>query len=294
MKHTEPKISRRRFLKRCLIGGAALAVPADAILYEPRAVELTTHHVAVPNLPRERDGFRLVQLSDLHRRSLAPDAAITSAVRIANSTRPDAAVLTGDFIHHNPDDIVPCFEMLSELKSTLGSYAVFGNHDHWTDAPAVAAAMKRHGVTLLDNANVELEKGLYLVGIDDKWGGRPDVPTSFRQVNRNSSHVILSHTPLAVDLLKGRCGLLITGHTHGGQINIPFVPRSCLPGLRGWKYISGWYRVDQMLMYVNRGIGMVNPPIRFLCRPEVTLFILHPASTGLPHLASARINNPAS
>ena len=278
------RVSRRRFLKRCVLGGLALAAPADAILYEPRAVELTTHHVAVPSLPRKLDGFRLVQLSDLHRRSVVPDAAITGAVSIANSTRPGAAVLTGDFVGRDPDDIVPCFKMLSKLKSTLGSFAVLGNHDHWTDAAAVAAAMKHRGVTLLDNANAELEKALYLVGIDDKWGGRPDVPAAFQGVVENSAYVMLSHTPLSVELFNGRRGLLITGHTHGGQINIPFVPRNRLPGLRGWKYISGWYEVGDLLMYVNRGIGMVNPPIRFLCRPEVTLFILHRSSGCLPYL----------
>ncbi len=252
----------------------------DAVIIEPRSPVLTTYNVAIPNLPANMDGFRIVQLSDIHRRKTVPDSVIKKAVQIANSTHADAAVLTGDYVGKEPGNIAMSAQMLSGLKTRLGSYAVLGNHDHWTDANAVRKSFKAHGITILNNESARLAKGLYLAGIDDQWTGSPDVKAAFKNVGKTDACIMLSHTPLAVDLFKGHRGLLITGHTHGGQVMIPFVPRNRLPGLRGWKYIKGWYKVGNILMYVNRGIGMINPPVRFLCRPEVTLYILHPAKDG--------------
>jgi hypothetical protein len=123
-----------------------------------------------------------------------------------------------------------------------------------------------------------------VVGIDDHWAGNPDVDTAFGNVEESGAYVMISHTPLAAGLFAGKRGLLITGHTHGGQIVPPFIPRNRLPGLKGWAYIKGWYEVGDILMYVNCGIGMVNPPLRFRCRPEVTLYVLHPAKGSKPKL----------
>lgn len=253
---------------------AGTVLLAYSALWETRRLELRAYDVRVPGLPRELDGFRIVQLSDLHRSLIVPDSVIRRAVDLANSTRADVAVLTGDFVSRNAGNAGPCAAMLSRLQTRAGSYAVLGNHDHWTDARTVAAALKRHGITVLDNRSVEVAPGLYLVGIDDKWAGKPDVPTAFRGVPSDTCYVMLSHTPLAVDLFQGKHGLLITGHTHGGQVQIPFVNRKRLPGLRAWRYIQGWYREGDILMYVNRGIGTVNPAVRFRCRPEVTLYVL--------------------
>ena len=248
---------------------------AYSALRETRRLELRAYDVRVPGLPKELDGFRIAQLSDLHRSLIVPDSLIRRAVDLANTSRADVAVLTGDFVSRNADNAEPCARMLSRLRTRGGSFAILGNHDHWTDARTVAAALRRHGITVLDNKSVEVVPGLYLVGIDDQWAGRPDVPAAFAGVGSNACYVMLSHTPLAVDLFTGKRGLLITGHTHGGQVQIPLVNRKRLPGLRGWRYIQGWYREGDILMYVNRGIGTVNPAVRFRCRPEVTVYVLH-------------------
>lgn len=255
-----------------------------ARMIEPRNIELTTYHIAVPNLPPEMDGFKIVQLSDLHRRFVVPDDIIKKAVRVANSTHADAAVLTGDYVGYKSVDINPCFDMLEDVHTRLGSFAVLGNHDHWTDADAVNKSIKDHGITLLTNSSAKLTKGLFLVGIDDEWAGHPNAHAAFKKTDSKACCVMICHSPLSVSRFGNRKGLLITGHTHGGQINIPFVPRNHLPGLKGWQYIKGWHEVGGILMYVNRGIGMVNPAIRFHCRPEVTLFILHRAKGSKPYL----------
>lgn len=278
------KSIRRRLLVALAIVAAAMLV--DATIYEPRHPVLTVYHVAVPDLPANLDGFRIVQLSDIHRRRFVPDSVIARAVEMANSTNPDAVVLTGDYVSRNPEDIQPCFDMLSRLKPRLGKYAVLGNHDHWTDAKAVSESITRHHIKLLDNASARLSPGLYLAGIDDQWVGSPDVKAAFKGVPKDAACVMLSHTPMAVPLFAGHKGLLVTGHTHGGQVTIPFIPRNRLPGLLGCPYTEGWYRDGNLLVYVNRGIGMINPPVRFRCRPEVTLYILHPASDGRARVLS--------
>lgn len=266
-----------------------LLLPIGFFVYtsvlEPRNVMLTTYHVEIPNLPAELDGFRVVHLSDIHRRKYVPDSVIEKAVRMANATGADAAVLTGDYVSRYRKDIEPCTRLLSKLETRLGSYAVLGNHDHWTDGPAVSESLTRNGITVLHNANVKLGDGLYLAGIDDQWAGSPDGKAALRGVGETDACVMLSHTPKGWGHFKGRRGLLLTGHTHGGQAIVPGIPRNRLPGLLGWKYISGWYREGDILLYVNRGVGTVNPPVRFLCRPEVTLYVLHPSSDGL-----ARVN----
>ena len=157
---------------------------------------------------------------------------------------------------------------------------VLGNHDHWTGVEAVSASITRHHITLLNNASAKLGNGLYLAGIDDQWTGEPDVNAAFAGVPKDSACVMLSHTPVALPLFAGHKGLLLTGHTHGGQVHIPLMPLSWVSGFHNCKCIKGWYEKNGVLMYVNRGIGMINPPVRFLCRPEVSLFILHPAGDG--------------
>lgn len=286
---TRARTLRRRLALILLLAAATVLV--DALIIEPRAPVLSTYHVAVPNLPARLDGYRIVQLSDIHRRAAVPDSAIRKAVALANSTHADAAVLTGDFVGKGSAHIEPCFGMLAQLRTKRGSYAVLGNHDHWGRLDEICLAMRRHGVKLLNNSNAQVERGLYLVGIDDLWSGTPDVPSAFAGIDPGKTCVMLSHTPQAADLFRGHDGLLITGHTHGGQVQIPLIPRNRLPGLKGWKYIEGWYRVGGVLMYVNRGIGMIIPPVRFRCRPEVTLFVLHRASDNRARLVPAHAKN---
>jgi uncharacterized protein len=199
---------------------------------------------------------------------------IRKSVALANELQADIALATGDFVNRRAKNAGPCAEMLSRLKTKMGTYAVLGNHDHWTDAHIVRKHLEEHGIMVLNNERVSLAPGLDLLGIDDFWAGKPDCKAAWRHADASAAHVFVSHNPLAVREVKKHDCLMITGHTHGGQVNLPFISRDLLPGMKGWRYIQGWYRVGKVNMYVNRGIGMVGPPIRFLCRPEVTLYVL--------------------
>lgn len=279
-------MTRRQFLFRSLALGTMVILGGDAYVYEPRYPVLTSYDVAVPRLPGRLDGFRVVQLSDIHRRGIVPDRVIERSVELANSTNADIAVLTGDYVGKKLKDIDPCFDMLSNVHARLGSYATLGNHDHWLDAQAVSKSIVNHGITLLNNANARIADGFYLVGIDDTWAGKPDAELAFQGVDDNACYLMLSHVPDGIDLFKGRSGLLLSGHTHGGQIKLPAL--RWVPDMKTNKYVEGWYQKGDILMYVNRGIGMSILPLRFRCRPEVCLFVLHPSQSNKASLMDSK------
>jgi uncharacterized protein len=261
-----------------------LAFLLDAVVYEPFYPVLQTYHVAVPGLPKDADGFRIVQLSDLHRNIGLYDRTLRRGVELANATHADVAVVTGDFVSRSAANAVPCCRILRGLKTKYGTYAVPGNHEYWTDAPTVCGAMSRSGIKLLTNGNARLPNGVYLVGVDDEWSGTPDEETAFRGVGGRSACIMLCHEPTSIDRFKGHSGLVLCGHTHGGVLNIPVLVHVFARFAHCGGYISGWYERGSNLMYVNRGLGSVFPPVRFRSRPEVTLFVLHPTKAGRPRV----------
>lgn len=292
MKDSKVKVARKRAASNrsrkfrratkwlCLF--AVLAFIIDAVLYEPYHPVLTTYDVAVPGLPESLDGFRVVQLSDFHRSLAVPGGPIDRAVQLANGAHADVALLTGDFVSRNAANATSCCNSLSKLRTTRGAYAVLGNHDYWTNAPKVSRAITNSGIKLLTNRGLRLPDGLWLVGVDDEWSGAPDEVAAFRDVKPGDPCVMLCHEPISIKRFAGRTGLLVTGHTHGGQVNLPIFTKRLVALTHHGSYVWGWYRQGGVLMYVNRGIGTVFPPVRFRCRPEVTLFILHPTTRSRP------------
>jgi predicted MPP superfamily phosphohydrolase len=274
---------RKRAL-RYVLGLLLLAFLVDAGLYEPFHPVLQTYDVAIPGLPKAADGLRVVQLSDLHRNLAIYDRTLRRGIELANSTHADVAVVTGDFVSRSASNALPCCRMLRRLRTRYGCYAVPGNHEYWTDAPKVCAAITRSGIRLLINGNARLPDGVYIVGIDDEWSGRPDEARALLGISRRDPCIVLCHEPTSVRRFKGHPSLVLCGHTHGGVLNIPVLVHLFAQFAHCGGYISGWYRRGSNLMYVNRGLGSVFPPLRFRCRPEVTLFILHPTKAARPHV----------
>lgn len=275
-------VRHRRVMLALLIATAAFLL--DAGLYEPRHIQLETYEVALPGLPKSLDGLRVVQLSDIHRSILTSDTAIKRAVAAANDARPDVVVITGDFVSSNLKNAEPCADILSHLKSRLGSYAVLGNHDYIVGAKAVSDALESRGIKLLVNSNVKLLDKFCLIGIDDFDGGKPDAALAMRGVDPRAACLFLSHNPIAARLFNKNAGILLSGHTHGNQLRLPFIPRDWYPKNVDGKYLYGWYRDGKLATYVNRGIGVTNLPLRFFCHPEVTLLVLRSAD-GRANLA---------
>lgn len=276
----ERGLTRRQFLVRA-VGAAGLlglsAAGAYGTLYEPFDYELTQTDIFIRDLPDAFDGFRIVQLTDVHHSRLVALDEIRRVVELAQKARPDLIVLTGDFVTSRRSYIEPCAEALGALDAPAGVFAVLGNHDHHTDGELMTRALTRHKIQVLENANTTLRRGgatLQLAGIDD-WGwGKTDWTRAMRGLDASRPSLLLSHEPAVFDAPQARSfSFIITGHTHGGQIALPFIgaPARFLPQFR---YISGLYTRDATQLYVSRGTGVIGIPVRLGARPEIASFRL--------------------
>lgn len=258
-----------------LVGGAGLA--AYAGLWEMFDYELTETEVFVRGLPESFEGFRVAQLTDVHHSRLVPLAEVRRVVELANAARADTVVLTGDYTTSRRRYIEPCAEALGELRAPEGVWAVLGNHDHYTDAELTTRALRRRGIEVLSNANTTLRRGantLQLAGVDD-WGwGKADFARALAGTDPARPTLLLSHEPAVFDLPEVRAlSLVVSGHTHGGQICLPLVGAPAR-FLEEFRYLRGLYERDGAQLYVSRGTGMIGIPVRLGARPEVAVLTL--------------------
>lgn len=277
-------MDRRNFLKLAATGaaaglGAAALGAGWATLIEPNWPVVEQIGVTLPRLPARLEGLRVAQLSDLHISSYTTAGDIERAAALAMRQSPDVIVLTGDFIWREvwqyAEELV---EPLRTLRAPLGVYAVLGNHDHWEDAALATRVLAEAGVTLLLNQAVRLETDapLWLAGLDDVWERKHDMAAALAGAPDDECKLLLVHEPdYADEAARYPVDLQLSGHSHGGQINLPGYGRPVLPYL-GRKYPAGLYQVGPLALYTNRGIGVIAPPVRFNCPPEVTLLTLHP------------------
>lgn len=283
-------VNRRRFVP--LAGGAAAAaVAGDAWLVEPRRVQFTYHAVNEGTSPEQR-AARFVPITDLHLHDVGRMHRRIAA-RV-NRVRPDFPVFTGDSLERS-DDLPVLEEFLALLDRRTPGYAVVGNWEHRgeVDLDGLAAAYRRANVRLLVNETAvhEVEgRSLLVTGLDDLVGGHPDQGRAFLGVPAADAHLLLAHCPAQRDRLwmpsqpelatlpdpppvnVPRITLMLSGHTHGGQVNLlgwaPMLP----PG--SGRYVRGWFRDPGVPLYVSRGIGTTIAPVRFGAPPEVAVFTM--------------------
>jgi predicted MPP superfamily phosphohydrolase len=260
---------------------------------EPTWLELTRHEVAIPDLPQAFEGFRLVHLTDLHAGSSVCFNHLDRAIEVANAQAADLIALTGDFIHKGHRYIERVAAAVSRLSARHGVVAVLGNHDFAVrNALGVRSIKRLHrlveealvgaGIQVLRNRARPIQlhgKTLNVVGVDDLWSGACDVETAFQGLCGSSPRVLLAHNPRTVERLHGRrCDLILSGHTHGGQINWPGLGRFLL-GRHGKRFAAGMYQYHNSLLYVNRGVGH-GFRFRFGARPEVAVLHLRGGGNG--------------
>ncbi len=228
----------------------------------------------LPDLTPEHDGLRIVQLTDIHVGRATPAKRVRAAVALANSFQPDLVVLTGDFLSHHERGVHLIREQLGGLIAP--TVAVLGNHDHWVDPKGAALALRSLGYEVLSNDNTRLTlRGLPLtiIGIDDLVTRNANIPRSFHGAG-HGSRLVLAHVPRTAEyLVHYRASLCLSGHTHGGHVNIPGITPAIMRSLRE-HYISGRFHVQRTQLYVSRGIGGAVMPFRVNAPPEVTLITL--------------------
>ena len=224
-------------------------------------------------LPNAFHGFRIVQISDIHHGLFLPKEWLREAVRQANRLNPDIIALTGDLVTYSRRKIVPAAELLGRLRARYGVYAVLGNHDFRVDAEEISTALGRQGIEVLRNRHISLRFGsdyMYLAGVDD-YGYGADLRRAMRGVPRDAATVLLAHNPRVIRLASRHgVSLVLSGHTHGGQINLPLLGTVYGRSPERLRYKIGWDRMGETQIYVSRGIGTIVLPWRLRCPAEIT------------------------
>jgi predicted MPP superfamily phosphohydrolase len=226
-----------------------------------------------------------VQLSDFHYEEEFSAIPIRRSVDLVNSLNPDLVVLTGDFVtvpmfrlgQHGArtaaNAVFPCAAVLSGIKARMGSFAILGNHDAYSNPALVAMGLRSHGIPLLKNSSVPIERDgarFWLAGIDDALEGRPDLGAAINKIPSGEPIILLAHEPDFADKAAlTPVDLQLSGHSHGGQIWIPGIGAPWLPPLAR-NYPRGFYKIENMVLYTNLGIGTIRLPVRINCVPEVT------------------------
>ena len=281
------RLNRRQFLRRWV--GTTVAAGAAAGIYtwryEPHWIELVERSLPVRDLPTALYGARVVQISDLHVGRIVDESYITSAVKRVAAMRPDAVLVTGDFMTcFGAEQVERTLAVVANLQPRrTPTFAILGNHDYglaWSYAKAASQltnGMELLGINVLRNRVADF-RGLQIAGCDDWWADRSNVPSTIAQLDDRRGAVFLCHNPDVVDLpvWAGYQGWILAGHTHGGQCCVPGYGPPILP-IRNPRYAAGEVTLDAgRRLYVNRGLGYKHR-VRFFSRPEITLFHLQSA-----------------
>lgn len=280
------EISRRVFLKRFFgtMAGALIASIGGYVYakyIEPKLIQTKTVEIASSKLPTSFAGTKIVQFSDTHLSGDYPISQLVKIVNKINQLSPDLIFFTGDlvdkpnqygFLHQ----IAP---VLMKLKAPLGKFAIYGNHDHGGYGTAVyETIMKESDFKLLKNNGEKISlldgASMFVGGLDDMMLGRPDFDLTLRGADSTLFTILLAHEPdAALEAKKYAVDLQLSGHSHGGQVQLPLYGPLITPPFASI-YTEGLYEVDAMKLYVNRGLGTTRLPYRFFSVPEITVFTL--------------------
>ncbi len=266
-------MSRRRFLALG-VGGAAAGLLVDTYWYEPHALQVERLVIATGV---KGGTVRMVQISDLHLSHFNPYFEKVAAQVAA--LKPDLIVLTGDYLEEERN-IRGVLSFLRQLDAPHGIFAVQGNWEYWSRLEG--ENLRRHfagaGVQLLINERADVDvagQRLSILGLD--YPSTTDPLQHLQSIaDPERFNLLLSHVPaFAHELLGAHIGLILSGHTHGGQMRLPYLPPLYLPRYSG-RFVAGLYHVSQhrIPLYVSRGVGTSVLPLRLLCRPEIGLFEL--------------------
>jgi len=281
----QPSISRREFLKvgmaavlGSILGGLGAVGYAQNI--EPARLQIEYVTIPIAGLPPALEGYQLTHISDIHfDRTWMTAARLEETIQYVNRQQAEAILITGDFATDlRAADEGTLLAQIRALSAPRGVFACLGNHDHHNGPERMTRLLQQAGVRVLRNevAGIGNSAGwLYLAGLDDTLHHADDLPALLARLPRNAPAILLAHEPDTADrnAATGRFALQLSGHSHGGQVIPPGGRPLALPPL-AHKYPLGLYRVQEMWQYTNRGLGMVEPQVRFNCRPEITLLRL--------------------
>lgn len=284
---SSPRFTRRHFLIGSGAAAASIALYSGEIARHE--IDVVPRTITIANLPSAFNGFRIAQISDIHLDEFTEPSFLERVVKHINTLAADMVLLTGDFITKGSLTFIAeqhaahrCAEILSTLTCPL-RYACLGNHDVSVSAPLVIESLTSNGIPVLVDQHVPIERNgarFWLAGVNDPGTTNPRLDLAVPPLP-DGPVILMAHEPDYADaVLQHPRGplvdLILAGHTHGGQIRLPFLGALVLPPM-GKNYVEGHFQFGKMQLYVNRGIGTVGIPFRLNCPPEITVITLQSA-----------------
>ncbi len=270
------KIKKHLYKKFIVITFIGLfAVSLIYSLLETYLIENKYYTLSSFDIPISFDGTRIVFLSDIHHGLFFSKARIRNVVKQANSLKPDLILLGGDYVKGSPIYIEPCFSELKNLHASLGVFGVLGNHDHWQGAELSRKAMKNSEINSIDNNSLWVTKDnqkIKIGGVGDHCEDVQKLDATVSDVSKTDFVILVSHNPdYAQELKSDKVDLVLSGHTHGGQITFFGLFAYKIPSHYGQKFRTGKVIIDKIQVIISNGIGTVSLPLRFFARPQIVI-----------------------
>ncbi|GAB5494945.1 MAG: hypothetical protein Phyf2KO_00250 [Phycisphaerales bacterium] len=279
---------RRSFLRAApelavVAGGGGLVYTT---LIEPAWIHVRKHNIPIAGLPNELEGLRVLQITDTHRGPRVTASFIAEAVRLGLAQKPDIAVITGDYVHQGAKFIEESAALMAPLARAVPTVGVLGNHDWYAGSRRVRDALTAHGVWMVDNDRCFMHSryalsrdagGLCIAGVGDLLEDNVNPEAAFSGVGQDVPRLLLSHNPDVAEmseLRKHRVDLMLSGHTHGGQVSLPLIGAPGVPSRYGQKYAKGLVEGPSCRVHISTGIGMSVAPFRFGVPPEINVLTL--------------------
>ena len=245
---------------------------------EPYWIDLKTTYIKSSDISENFNVTKIIFVSDIHHGPYFSKDRVRKLVERINKLNPDIILLGGDYVHRDPQYIIPCFEELSKLKANLDVFGVLGNHDHWENAELTSHEMKKAGIKELDNKAVWLYKNsdrIKVGGVGDLMEDVQNINPTIKDTKKNDFVILLSHNPDYIEKLQtDKVDLMLSGHTHGGQVTLFGFFAPLIPSAYGQKYRTGLVETAQIKLLISNGIGTITPPVRFFARPQINIVCL--------------------
>jgi uncharacterized protein len=261
---------------------AGLGLSTWAVWGQRRWIRRRSRELGLPQLPASFDGYRIVHLSDLHIGNFDTRARGLSWSAQASCDEPDAIVVTGDLVTTGSCFYEDVADVIGALRAKDGVFVSLGNHDQ-VDPARLVQALEKRKVTVLLNRCVAIERGherLVFAGLDDAYTGRADLDATLARCGGDAT-ILLSHYPRFFPEAAARnVSLVLSGHTHGGQVGVPFMAHRFSVSSLIEQYIHGVYRLGETLLHVSAGLGTTGAPLRLGSSPEITTLVLRRATAA--------------
>lgn len=263
-----------------------MSIPAAGLIFffgiylfvEPYWINIKQEDFVSNELPDAFDSFKIVFISDIHHGPFLSQKRVHKVVQKVNNQKADIILLGGDYVHRDLKYIKPCFEELSDLKSNYGIYGVYGNHDHWESVSLTKLYMDSANITNINNSSFWLKiknDSIKIGGVGDMWEDRQLIDSTISDVTQDNFVLLVSHNPDYAEVMEtNKIDLMLSGHTHGGQVSLFGLWAPILPSKYGQKYRTGMVDAPTTKVLISNGIGTITPPVRFCTRPQINVLIL--------------------